>query len=1398
MKRALLTLLLVLSTPQFPAAAPSIPGTGLFTDNRVNDIFGLDGWRFSPQARVTDPLGVPGNIASVRAVGRNAGDVYFLGLTTSLPGTPTTRNYSAFSFYTGQIGVYDITVTNRQGQAATTATHNLDKPRRLPAPQNLRVSDLTTTPLFTFDPVPGVSSYNMKIFSEDRLELFSSPSSPVPSFRVSEGIVELGRTYFLSARALDFDSTEPGNPLENRSANFLRFVAGSPPPIQPPQTAYFGTSVNRSAPYVSEPINTGTGNYFLQETELVIPGRGLPFVFTRAYNAQDSYIGPFGRGWTHSYNLLLTEAPDGSVTIKYGDGREEMFGPTGGGQYVPLFAGIFTVLEKLADGTFVLTLKNQTRYEFDATGKLTRLADRNGNAQTFQYDGVGQLHLITDTVGRTTRLDYRADGRMIRLVDPIGRVLAYGYDANGDLASITDFLSNVQTYAYDVSRRLRRIVDRRGNTLLENEYDAQGRVIRQTNGRGFVTTLAYDAPALGLTTVMDPRGAATLYIHDDLFRLLQRRDANGGVREFFYDIDSDLVGILDENARLTQFTYDARGNVLSIRDPLGRVTLLTYDIQNNLRTARNARGFTTVFGYDGPGNLTSIQDALGHTTVFAYDGSGQLVQKTDALGNTTSYAYDGEANLTEIADARSGKTMLTYDGIGRLFSLTDPNGQTAGASYDGNSRLTQIIDPLGNTTGFAYDAVGNLIEILDAKGSKTSYGYDTVNNLTAVTDALGNVTQYTYDGNNNRTGLTNASGHATSYAFDALNRLTQTADPLGNTTTYSYDPVGNVTAVTDANGTTNTFSYDANNRLTGIAYGDGSSVAYTYDANGSRVSMVDQGGTTSYLYDALDRLVQVNHPDGSIVAYGYDSVGNRTSLTYPGSGTASYTYDALNRVAQVAHPDGKTTGYAYDAASNLLQVTYPNGTAIAYEYDAANRLVRVENSRGAKRLSSYAYVLDSLGNRIERIQDGRFVTPYTYDALSQLVAATRPSGVRTDYTYDPVGNLLSVDGPGQPEQFSYDAANRLLQAGKKTFTYDANGNRITMEKGVVTQYGYDAANRLIEVSRGGRTSIYEYDGDGNKVAQTTGQETFQFTNDVATALPVVLSESGPTWDIQYVYGLGLISQTSSAFEHFYHYDGLGSVVNLTNPSGGAAAGYAYDPWGAPEKGGHASTVRNRFRFTGEELDDFTGLYYLRARWYDPSVGRFITRDPFPGFLLRTVSLNRFVYAENNPVKLIDRSGLIPETASTGTLLNAIESLALKGAMSFAREAIFQGARLRNQLRCCQSLQPYIEARAYLRTFGDFLTFVTLLSNANEEFQRRGISYQGIADGWRNAASNIVWGFKNPDALLDAAIQGVTVTEAIVINTLLNSTGVNQAVVIATGGRRSLHISGLDIQRWVSP
>jgi RHS repeat-associated protein len=1015
-------------------------------------------------------------------------------------------------------------------------------------------------------------------------------------------------------------------------------ISGQPVQLNPTGQSTTGPAQSSTSyqQQLAEPISTGNGNYYYEHTDLAIPGRGPALVFRRSYNSLDNYVGPLGANWNHSFNITLAQTSAGVASIRWGDGHGETFTLTGS-VYVPQ-PGVYSTFIANSDGTYTLVQKNRTTYHFSSTGRLTAVQDKNGNTILLSYDGSGNLTQITDSVGRNVTISYDGNARITQVVDPIGRVAYYAYDNNNNLVSMTDAAGGLTQYTYDGNHRVTTIAVPNGNTLLQNAYDSQGRVISQTNGRSFAWQFAYNTPSTGVTTITDARGANTLHAYDSSLRITQITDPLGHTTSYTYDAQNNRTSVSNPKAQTTAFGYDSRGNLTTITNPLGSTVQLAYDAQDDLIALTNPKGKTTAFAFDNRGNLVAATDALGNSSAIAYDFYGEPISKTNANGKTTTLSYNSTGDLIKVVNPLGQATTLAYDGAGRLVSVTDANGHTAAATYDALDRLTQSVDPLGDATQFAYDAVSNLLKRTDANNHTTRYTYDAANNLVGVVDANGNMTQYSYDGNNNRTGFTNANGRVTSYGYDAANRLISSTDPLSFVITYSYDPVGNVVAVTDAKKQTNQLTYDMLNRIIGISYADGKSVAYAYDADGNRSSMGDPHGSTNYGYDALDRLTSIKNPNRQSVNYAYDAMGNRTGLTYPDGKTVRYAYDAVNRLAQVTDWLARSTNYSYDAAGNLSATKYPNGAGMAFAYDSANRMKSVINSQTLLPPLKIGYTLDRVGNRTAISING-ILTSFTYDALNELVG-TQFGLLKTTWTYDRVGNRLQQMAPLGKMNYTYDAADRLLAAGTQTFAYDANGNRVSATDSLSKKrqtYAYDAANRLIAAT-GLKNSSFSYDGDGNRIAQTVGMGTYNYLNDVASILPVVLQESGPDGNISYAYGLNLIEASSSSFNYFYQYDGLGSVIGLTNSKGIPEGAYAYDAWGnALLTITDSVGTKNKLRYTGEALDPGTALYFLRARYYDPTVGRFLSADTF-GMLTIPLTLQRYSYGLNQPTQLTDPSG----------------------------------------------------------------------------------------------------------------------------------------------------------------
>lgn len=399
--------------------------------------------------------------------------------------------------------------------------------------------------------------------------------------------------------------------------------------------------------------------------------------------------------------------------------------------------------------------------------------------------------------------------------------------------------------------------------------------------------------------------------------------------------------------------------------------------------------------------------------------------------------------------------------------------------------------------------------------------------------------------------------------------------------------------------------------------------------------MTDPTGTTAYGYDLLDRLVEVIRPGDVTLGYGYDALSNRTVITYPTGVTVSYEYDVASRMITVTDWLARSTEYDYDAAGRLVAQANPNRTTTTYEYDNAGNTLSITHTSPVDGVFAFfRYTLDNVGNRLA-MEDVGGTTSYAYDELYRLTGVTYPNGETVTYTYDAMGNrLTTVSSSTGATSYAYDAADRLLAAGPLVFTWDYDGNMLT--KGD-TAFTYDALNRLTELVTGTTSVEFTYDGDGTRWAKTVDGVATHYVQDVGAGLPYVLAETTGGSTTRYIYGTDMLASDDGSGWTGYHPDALGSTRDLTDGTGQPVVRYIYDAFGAVRE--MEGTSGNEFTFAGEQVDDETGLQFLRARYNDLETGRFVNLDPFSGRAIEPRSLNRYVYAANNPVIYRDQSGL---------------------------------------------------------------------------------------------------------------------------------------------------------------
>jgi RHS repeat-associated protein len=442
---------------------------------------------------------------------------------------------------------------------------------------------------------------------------------------------------------------------------------------------------------------------------------------------------------------------------------------------------------------------------------------------------------------------------------------------------------------------------------------------------------------------------------------------------------------------------------------------------------------------------------------------------------------------------------------------------------------------------------------------------------------------------------------------------------------------------TDSKNQTIQYVYDALHRLSSKTYPDTTAVEYAYDLAGKVQQVSDPTGTYGFSYDNMGRLIGTSTQYAYLPgfnfqnAYTYDAASNRTSLTAPDGSVSTYGYDSLNRLNGLANSWAGSFGFSYDALSRRTQLTRSNGINTNYGYDSVSHLLSVLHQAGANTLDGASYTYDPAGNRTAKTNDLNAVTSnYSYDPLYELTQVTQGSSTTETYSYDPVGNRLSSLGV---PTYSYNSSNELTSNSSGSYSFDANGNTLSDASG--KSYTWDFENRLVQaVNPGVGTTTFRYDPFGRRIQKSGPLGTTNYLYDGYNVIED-LDNSGNVL-ARYTQGTHVdewLAELRSGTSSYYERDGLGSVTSLSNSAGALANTYTYDSYGKVMAS--TGTLANPFQYTGRESDQETGLYYDRARYYDPAAGRFLSEDPI-GF---HGGIDFYAYVANNPIIFTDPSGL---------------------------------------------------------------------------------------------------------------------------------------------------------------
>ena len=904
----------------------------------------------------------------------------------------------------------------------------------------------------------------------------------------------------------------------------------------------------------------------------------------------------------------------------------------------------------LKDGN---TVVNTVSYEYNAqlqVSKETTSFDISKNlysVKEYEYDKFNNVTVTRDygtgSTPATTIAEYDLLSRKTAEYAP-------NYSADKSHGSLT-------TYYPDGNKKSE--TDAEGN-VTSYVYDAYGQVIKKTNPDGTMNLTAYD----GLQ-----REKATYFLGSEngTKQILTKTSYE------FAGYNFDIYSALDTSA-----SHSCKGLKTT------KTTYITENKQVISETLTDIKEHTIYEKTNGETKRTS-----------AYYANGQLARQTDALGNITKYEYGYLNKVT--------KTYTPFN----TKSNGSVNYSVAENQYDKNGNVTlakqtvqkQDSDTIKySVTENQYNAQGLLTQVTLSDGTSnsekniTKYLYNNAGIQTTMLTGLHADSDSDY--------------LKTNYEYDAWGHLVKTTDSTGyDSGITTYDLNGNALTVTDANGNVTTNTYDSLNRIliANTVHSNDSSKnvnkSYEYDEMG-RVQCINiNNEQTLYLYDDLGRKITEESSTG-FKGYYYEGISQNVSSYFIGRNhqivyeNIFYTYDDEMRVVQVKEGGNLTASYAYDENGNKISETLANGVVSTYSYNACNKVTKLVTKSGKFDISSYeySYYLDGSDACKVRNENGIIeTTSYDYDGLKRLTKESISNGKTADtysYEYDDYGNRSKMVANGSEEYetvYDYTVNGKytaLLQKEIKTvketpsavtsnnglaisptdlitstaadakreetaYSYDANGNQITKITADKTETNtYDSLNQLIGFTDGKTTASYKYDVDGLRISKTVdGHSIDQIWND-NKQIAVDADGSNPYKAQIYIRGTNLLAgcefvQAVKSDYTYYTQNAHGDVVNLTDNNGAVTKTYQYDAFGVEKNIDDTDT--NAFRYCGEYYDKETATIYLRARYYSPSTGRFISRDSFAGSNNDPLSLNLYTYCHNNPVSGTDSTGHFLDT-----------------------------------------------------------------------------------------------------------------------------------------------------------
>lgn len=861
-----------------------------------------------------------------------------------------------------------------------------------------------------------------------------------------------------------------------------------------------------------EGVNSATGNFSRNYTDLTSNFDGYEISISRIYNSMDLKDSVLGKGWRFGFQGDISdytnESGVKSKIITLPNGSTQSFKENSDGTYTANDSR--NILNKQADNTIILTTKDQDKYCYNSAGKLVWIKDRNDNMISINIDSNGKISQVTDATGRKFTINYNnnfIDNIVETFNGNTGRIIKYTYQ-NGFLSSVTDGVGNINYYEYDTKGLLCKIKDKSNNVLETINYVSDG---------------------------------------EDKGKVKDHKDIYGNINTYSYDNMNKRTIITDSNKKVTEEWYDNEKYITFTIYPDITVSFSEYFLDDGInkygeiKSETNRNRATYVYERDAKGNRTKIINPDLSHKAYVYDEKNNLIKESDENGKSTYYVYDSKKNnlikkaqpLDGISEYKEGVdeskftiTLYNYYSESETISLgykvksllkstIDPEGYIITNTYYDNGNIKTIKNQEGKLTTFEYDSLGFKKSEISPKGYKTQYVYDKNGNIEKII-LHGNETYRTsYDSSGKKLkevdaklydstldDLTNHvynGDHGTRYKYLANGKIESIKDAADNFTTFKYDLYGNLEKETKPNGAIYSYEYDDMSRIIKTYFQENNSTEKILLEENEYVILSDkftqkinkkylnnnEVAISYFTYDYAERLTEQKNPDNSLLLIKYNPNGTKFTETDEENSVSYYYYDGLNRLTNKWIPfeymDGTTkytyTEIKYDKNGNK---TIEKTGRFAVEKDTLPDSYIIANNSYYKD-GNLKYTIDREGRKIE----------YFYDDDGYLLEEDKyidsESKIITKYINNYFGKPTSkTEHVKASDIYGYNYSDNTEKLIVTKFTYDKNSNLETVStpilnisgeqyKSIVTTYGYDKLNRKVSESKPGT------DENGNSI-----------------------------------------------------------------------------------------------------------------------------------------------------------------------------------------------------------------------------------------------------------------------------------------------------------------------------